>query len=369
MRRVEILTVVYETDREAADALIPEPLRSRAPRAALHVYWMHDAEWFGVYGESAVHLPVVLPDGRTGTYSPFLVLGSDGAVAAGREHYGQPKKHGEVELTSRGDLLVGVVARNGIEIATATMCFKQEPAAPTRSRRLMPGSALNVNLRVLPEEEGRFRRELVARVFEDVVVHEAWTGPGDARAAAERPGAAAPAAGAAHRARSPPDGRPDVAAGHHRAPLFRVGFAHAGRERRRDPDPRLADREAADDARRLPADAERPARGVQPVDQPRSGGRLRRRDAARGAGAARAPGLVAARERAAQPRRRSTATCSTRRSASSVPEQSVLAVLMLRGAQTSAELRARTERLHPFASRGRRRRRAGGARAIAGWRG
>ena len=33
-----------------------------------------------------------------------------------------------------------------------------------------------------------------------------------------------------------------------------------------------------------------------------------------------------------------------------VPEQCVLAVLMLRGAQTSAELRARTERLHPFAS-------------------
>ena len=33
-----------------------------------------------------------------------------------------------------------------------------------------------------------------------------------------------------------------------------------------------------------------------------------------------------------------------------VPEQSVLAVLMLRGPQTSAELRARTERLHAFAS-------------------
>jgi uncharacterized protein len=33
-----------------------------------------------------------------------------------------------------------------------------------------------------------------------------------------------------------------------------------------------------------------------------------------------------------------------------VPEQSVLAVLMLRGAQTTAELRARTERLHPFVS-------------------
>ena len=33
-----------------------------------------------------------------------------------------------------------------------------------------------------------------------------------------------------------------------------------------------------------------------------------------------------------------------------VPQQSVLAVLMLRGPQTSAELRARTERLHAFAS-------------------
>jgi uncharacterized protein len=33
-----------------------------------------------------------------------------------------------------------------------------------------------------------------------------------------------------------------------------------------------------------------------------------------------------------------------------VPEQSVLAVLMLRGPQTSAELRQRTERLHPFAT-------------------
>ena len=70
MRRVEILTVVYETDRDAVDALIPAPLVPAAARAALHVYWMHDAEWFGVYGESAVHLPVMLPDGRPGDVLP-----------------------------------------------------------------------------------------------------------------------------------------------------------------------------------------------------------------------------------------------------------------------------------------------------------
>ena len=83
-----------------------------------------------------------------------------------------------------------------------------------------------------------------------------------------------------------------------------------------------------------------------------------------GSGAAAGRGSRAARTAG----RRSTATCSTRRSGSSVPEQSVLAVLMLRGAADQAELRARTERLHPFASV------AAvddvlAALAVAGWRG
>jgi len=178
MRRVEILTVVYETDRDAADALIPAPLALGAPRAAVHVYWMHDAEWFGVYCESAFQIPVRMPDGRPAVYSPFLVLESDGAVAAGREIYGQPKKAGKVSLDPDGDLLVGRIGRNGIEVATATMCWKQTPSSGGELERLVPGSGLNVNLRVRQEEEGRTSRELVARAFADVVEHEAWTGPG-----------------------------------------------------------------------------------------------------------------------------------------------------------------------------------------------
>ncbi len=189
LRRTEILTIVYETDGEAADALVPTPLRLTAPRAAAHVYWMHDADWFGVYGESALQLPVELPDGRRGTYSPFLVLGSDGGVATGREHYGQPKKQGTVTLGPRGDLLVGVVERNGIDVLTATMCWKQEPADPGALDALVPGSDLNVNLRVLPLQHGAVRRELVARSFADVVQHEAWQGPGTLEL---RPNAQAP---------------------------------------------------------------------------------------------------------------------------------------------------------------------------------
>jgi acetoacetate decarboxylase len=178
LRRTEILTIVYRTDPAAADALVPTPLELTGDLCIVHVYKMHDAEWFGVYCESAFQLPVRLPDGRLAVYSPFLVLESDGAVAAGRETYGQPKKAGQVSLEPAGDLLVGRIGRNGIDVATATMCWKQTPAASADLERLVPGSGLNVNLRVRQAEAGRGSRELVVRSFEDVVEHEAWTGPG-----------------------------------------------------------------------------------------------------------------------------------------------------------------------------------------------
>jgi acetoacetate decarboxylase len=177
MRRTEILTLVYRTTREAAEVLIPIPLRLASDLCVLHVYHMHDADWFGDYCESAWQLPVLLPDDTPAVYSPFLVLESDGAVAAGREAYGQPKKAGQVQLMARGDLLVGTVTRNGIDVATATMCWKQRACSGRELDRLVPGAALNVNLRVRQEEEGVISRELVTRRFADVVEHEAWTGP------------------------------------------------------------------------------------------------------------------------------------------------------------------------------------------------
>ena len=140
LRRTEILTVVYRTSRDAAESLLPRPLRLSSDLCVLHVYHMHDAEWFGVYCESAWQIPVLLPDDTDAVYSPFLVLESDGAVAAGREAYGQPKKAGHVRLGPAGDLLVGVVERNGIDVATATMCWKQRPASGSELAGLVPGA-------------------------------------------------------------------------------------------------------------------------------------------------------------------------------------------------------------------------------------
>ena len=177
LRQTEILTVVYRTRRQAAESLIPRPLRLASDLCLLHVYHMHDAEWFGVYCESAWQIPVLLPDDSDAVYSPFLVLESDAAVAAGRESYGQPRKAGHVRLAADGDLLVGVVARNGIDVATATMCWKQRAATGEELGELVPGNAVNVNLRVRQEEEGVVSRKLVTRRFTDVVEHESWVGP------------------------------------------------------------------------------------------------------------------------------------------------------------------------------------------------
>jgi len=176
LRRTEILSVVYRTTEAGANSLIPQPLRLASDLCVLHVYHMHDAEWFGDYCESAWQLPVLLPDDTPAVYSPFLVLESDGAVAAGRETYGQPKKAGEVRLAAHGDLLVGTVRRNGIQIAMATMCWKQRAGSGSELERLVPGADLNVNLRIRQEEEGIVSRELVTRRFSDVIEHEAWSG-------------------------------------------------------------------------------------------------------------------------------------------------------------------------------------------------
>jgi acetoacetate decarboxylase len=190
MRNTEILTVAYRTTDEAVAAFMPPQLEPLAPRVIVHLYRMHDADWFGSYGESAFQIPVRhAASGTEGAYSPLLFVESDGGVAAGREIYGQPKKGGQIELGADGDLLVGRLRRNGIDVVTATMPYKQQPAPREELDAL--GFRTNINLKVIPAVDGSGDavRELTAREFDDVVVHEIWRGPGTVEL---RPNAQAP---------------------------------------------------------------------------------------------------------------------------------------------------------------------------------
>ena len=178
MRDVEILTVFYRTDIEAAQGLIPAPLELKSDIVIIHIYHMHDADMFGDYYESAVQLPVTLPGTDvSGAYSPYLYLSSVGAVAVGREIYGQPKKEGEPRLEVRGDLFVGTVRRNGIDVITATMPYKVR-RAELSDLLSYSDFRTNINLKVVNGVDGKIAiRQLTARRFENVRVRECWSGP------------------------------------------------------------------------------------------------------------------------------------------------------------------------------------------------
>ena len=175
-RNAEILTVYWRTDPAAMAFLLPLPLRPMGDVVCAHIYKMNDTDWLGPYGEANVMFGAALGD-RQGAYSPYLVLSSDIGVAHGREIHGQPKKLGKPSLEARGDLFVGVVERNGIDVLAATLPYKQRACDPSR---LMPhfDFATNLNLKAVDHIDGSPAiRQITSRRLADVVVHECWEGP------------------------------------------------------------------------------------------------------------------------------------------------------------------------------------------------
>jgi acetoacetate decarboxylase len=157
---VEVMTLVYRTDLNAVAALLPAPLVPISDRVLIHIYSMKDVQWLGNYGECNVMIGAELPGVERGGYSPHLFLNSDVGLAHGREVHGQPKKFAEPKLEVRKDLLVGTVERNGIDIITGTMGYKQQAGD------------------LIPHIDGRPAiRQLTSRTLSQVKIHECWTGP------------------------------------------------------------------------------------------------------------------------------------------------------------------------------------------------
>ncbi len=175
-RNAEILTLVYKTDLEAVAAILPPPLEPTGDKVLIHIYDMHDVDYLGHYQESNVMVGAKLGD-TSGSYSPYLFLNSDIGVAHGREVHGQPKKFAEPKLEMRGDLIVGTVTRNGIDILTGTMAYKQQRGNISDLSAHMD-FALNINLKAVNHIDGRSAiRQLTSRRLSDVKVHECWRGP------------------------------------------------------------------------------------------------------------------------------------------------------------------------------------------------
>jgi acetoacetate decarboxylase len=187
-RNAEILTAYWRTDPESMAFLLPPPLEPVGDVACVHIYKMNDTGWIGPYGEANIMFAARLGD-RVGAYSPYLALSSDIGVAHGREVHGQPKKLAQPTLEARGDLIVGRVERNGIDVITATTPYKQRRIDETALKPHFD-FATNLNLKAVDHIDGRPAiRQLTSRKLADVRLHEAWAGPGtvELRANAQLP--------------------------------------------------------------------------------------------------------------------------------------------------------------------------------------
>ena len=128
----EVLVVQYQTSPDAIAALVPSPLEPDGDVVMVQV-----ARWGDVagLGRDTHEINVMVaaryrgPSGEvSGSYSPYFFVDSDRAMAGGREFHGQPKRIGEVMLEVRGDLIVGGLRRNGIDVFTGTLPYKTRQA-------------------------------------------------------------------------------------------------------------------------------------------------------------------------------------------------------------------------------------------------
>ena len=179
-RDCSVLSLQYRTDPEAIRALLPAPLEPTGDTVLINVGRWGDVPGVGSdMRECNVMVGARLGTGDAkvvGAYSPYFFLDNDRAIALGREVQGQPKRLATIRLEDRGDLHVGTVAMNGIEILTGTMVYKAAPAPPEAIRRRVD-MRTNINFKVIPHIDRRIAvSQLVARDLEDIVVTECWTG-------------------------------------------------------------------------------------------------------------------------------------------------------------------------------------------------
>ena len=179
-RNVTILTVCWRTDPAAIDALLPPPLERLGDVVVAHVYRMGDVDFVGSAHECNVMVGARFAgrDGDAiGGYSPYLFLDSEVGVVHGREVHGQPKKLATLELSTRGDLVVGARRAQRHRRAHRDAALQAAPRRPRRAAAHFDFTE-NFNYKVVPGIDGTPAiRQLTARRLSDLRIDECWTGP------------------------------------------------------------------------------------------------------------------------------------------------------------------------------------------------
>jgi acetoacetate decarboxylase len=181
----EVLAIEYRTDPGAIAEIVPAPLVPAGDTVMVQIARWGDVPGMGRDTYEANVMVAVRYDGPsgsvTGAYSPYFFVNDDRAMAGGREFHGQPKRMADVSLRVVGDLIVGSVRCNGIDVFTGTLPYKARPAVLHDVRRRVD-FVTNINLKIIPQIDGRpALRQLTARDLTDIEVTGCWAGPGTSR--------------------------------------------------------------------------------------------------------------------------------------------------------------------------------------------
>ena len=177
-RDAEVLTTVYRTDPAAAARLLPPPLESAGDIVMVHIYRMNDTDWIGAYGEANIMIPAKAPGMKSvAGYSPYFFLDAPAGIAQGREVHGQPKKFARPRLRRKNDIWLAQIVRDGVEVFSATMAYKQRRGDIADLKARFDFS-VNLNLKAVDHIDGRPAiRQLTSRKLAKVKIRECWRGP------------------------------------------------------------------------------------------------------------------------------------------------------------------------------------------------
>jgi len=171
----EFLIITYRTDREALEAVLPEPLRIEQPIVKYEFIRMPDSSGFGDYTESGQVIPVRFAE-EQGGYSHAMYLNDGPPIYGGRELWGFPKKLAQPALRVHKDALIGTLDYGPVRVATGSMGYKHLSLERETVAQLL--AAPNYLLKIIPHVDGSPRIcELVRYEMEDIVVKGAWRGP------------------------------------------------------------------------------------------------------------------------------------------------------------------------------------------------
>jgi acetoacetate decarboxylase len=136
----EYLNILYRSDRDALDAVVPEPLEVSDPLVRFEVMSMPDVTGLGSYTECGQVVRVQY-EGEQGDYLHAMYVDNHPAIASGRERSAFPKKLGSPRLYVDSDTLVGTLDYGTLRVAAATMGYKLRCKSSLRMpRSLLPRS-------------------------------------------------------------------------------------------------------------------------------------------------------------------------------------------------------------------------------------